>query len=141
MPANENVASIQQSGSANVPLTESTGGQLQGTQGNQGNIYGSSASGTPVSFADVYTSAIVASGNVTTNNQLIVTTNFVSGTSTAGFVLTGASGTGFIASGAPPNATASANQSHGGLNAPAGFFFVNMPSSGSPWVKVPFYNS
>lgn len=142
------VSPVQQSGSPNVPQTESTGGQLQGTQGSLGNIENSQFSGTVLAFPEVFSNAVVISGNITTNNQLILNTSFISGTSTAGLVVTGnvASG-GTAAQGGIVTGTAAtvsagiAGNSGGAISAPLGFFFINVPTSGSPWVKVPFYNS
>lgn len=149
MPMNYLVAPFQQSGSANVPITESTGAQTQGegALGNLGIIQNSSYSGTPQAFANVVTDNVVLSGNITVNNQTILTTAFQSGTSTAGIVITGtlnqsgfgpAQGASIFASG---NSTVSIVSTNSGAYAPAGYFLINVPTSGSPWVKVPFFNS
>lgn len=148
MPMNYLVSPVQQSGSPNVPITESTGNQLQGTQNSLGGIENSSFSGTVGSFPEVISNAVVCSGNLTTSNQLILNTSFISGTSTVGLVVTGnvASG-GTAAQGGIVTGTAAtvsagiAANSGGAISAPLGFFFINVPTSGSPWVKVPFYNS
>lgn len=155
MPANENVAPIQQSGSANVPITESTGGQMQGSQDNTGIVENASYSGTVLSAPEVFSNAIVASGNLTTENQLIINANFLSGIASVGLVIAGGSNaSGYIAnlnSGSPSlvgpavvtsgNATVSIIATNSGAFAPNGYFFINVPTSGSPWVKVPFFNS
>lgn len=149
------IAPVQQSGSPNVPITESTGGQLQGTLGNEGNIFGSSASGCVQTNPSVETNNVIISGNITTNNQLIVSTAFQSGVVTAGLVITPGNTGGIvvnsgvlatqpstvIVAGSGFTVSTIAANSGGGLNTPMGFFWLNVPTSGSPWVKVPFYNS
>ena len=131
--------------------------KLQGTQGSMGNIENARFSGTVGTFPEVFSNALVASGNLTTSNQLIVNSNFLSGVATVGLVIAGGSNaSGYIAnvnSGSPSlvgpavvtsgSATASATTTNSGgfMAAPNGFFFINVPTSGSPWVKVPFWNS
>ena len=155
MPMNMYVAPYQQSGSPNVPITESTGGQLQGSEGNLGNIENSAFSGTVLSFPEVISNAVIVSGNLTVGNQTILNTAFQSGTSTAGLVITGnllqSGGTivgGLSGQVAPGGVFASGYTYSAGLATnsgqnfnPAGFILFNVPTSGSPWVKVPFFNS
>jgi hypothetical protein len=159
MPSNENIAPIQQSGSANVPITESTGGQLQGSQGSDGNAENSSFSGTPGAAANIFSDNVVFSGNITVQNETIIQTGFLSGSWTQGIVIQGAAiGSGSpslgsmvgLSSGQSPNptgvvfsgaATNTVQALNSGTFAPLGYFFINVPTSGSPWVKVPFFNS
>lgn len=152
---NQYVAPYQQSGSANVPITESTGAQIQGTMNSDGIIENASYSGTPQASPNVFTDNVVLSGNITVQNQTIVASNFLSGVATAGLVIAGNSNaSGYIAnlnSGSPSlvgpavvtsgNATNTAVTTNSGAFAPNGYFFINVPTSGSPWVKVPFFNS
>lgn len=148
MPLNQYVAPYQQSGSPNVPITESTGGQLQGTMGSEGLIENSSYSGTVAAAPFVVTDNVVCSGNLTVNNQTIITTSFISGTSTAGIIISattvsgGTATQGGVVTGTAASVSAGiAANSGGNIGCPMGFFYINVPTSGSPWVKVPFYNS
>ena len=169
MPSNQNIDPFQYNApsgiqtmftsgtlTANVSIIESTGGQLQGTQGSLGNIEGASYSGTVGAFPEVFSNNVIVSGNITVSNQTIIATAFMSGTTNAGLVITsaGQSGGGVINSGTLATQTSTvivagsgfgvsavAAASGGGINAPMGFFWINVPTSGSPWVKVPFYNS
>lgn len=155
MPMNYLIAPVQQSGSPNVPITESTGAQLQGTEGfslGAGNILGSSASGTVIAQPAIFTDNVVLSGNLTVQNQTIIQTGFLSGTTTQGIVINGnvfgtaatASGQAWAVaiSGAASVSAGTQAQSGGNVGNPVGFFFINVAQmSGAPWFKVPFYNS
>jgi hypothetical protein len=168
MPANENIAPIQQSGSANVPLGESTGSQYQaapyseittvsGFQSITDEVNAIETASITLNTAGSgynpgglqlqgFAPSVLASGN----NQLLGAS--ISGVIPAGIVIQGIvaqSGVGvsgwtgnqaatIFASGGS-NATGLAANS--GLYGPQGYFTIQVLGiSGNPYMKVPFFN-
>ncbi len=153
---------MQASGSANVAVGQSTGSQYQGADiadnllfpqsGQTVTIYSQVQFNSGVTFgsgATIFTPGAVSGvtfiGGATATSGMpsiafsvggIATS---SGTSPVGFSGGGTANVSTIASGTWATNTIVAVNS--GTFAPAGYFFIQVPTSGTPVVKVPFFNS
>jgi hypothetical protein len=124
------------SGTANVAIGQSTGSQYQGDALQDDLFFPSSGQTTaivaPISFASI----VGFSGSVLFNVGGVATTSGVPPIGASG-------GTALnvftLASGYTPAGTGIAAAS--GLFGPAGCILVQVPTSGNPIVKIPFFNS
>ena len=148
------------SGTANVPAGQSTGSQYQGADIADDLFFPQSGANpvtinSPIAFgsgATFFTPGVI-SGSPTAGQPA---TAFTIGgiASSSGVIYAGGSGGGAInvtvvgsgggGAGTPYSPTGSGGTLIAGASGaftPAGFFFIQVPTSGNPFVKIPFFNS
>lgn len=145
------------SGTANVPYGQGTGSQYQGdamqdmllfpTSGAPATIYATVQFASGLTFnsgATFFTPGAVSGvNNQITVGQTATVFNVGGIAASSGVTAVGMSGGGnanvtVMGSGWATNSIVAANS---GTFAPAGYFFIQVPTSGNPVVKVPFFNS
>jgi hypothetical protein len=142
---------LQASGSANVPTGQSTGSQYQGADIADNLLFPQSGQVVSISAPLIFNSGVTffTPGNISGFGVVgqAATVFQVGGTfQQSGIFPGGNSGQSFPGSGNVITCTASGFSSTGvagqsGLFGPAGYFFIQVPTSGNPIMKVPFFNS
>jgi hypothetical protein len=135
------------SGTANVAIGQSTGSQYQGADISDNLLFPESGQSVtfyaPINFASGSTFFTAGAQSGAPGGPISATVFDVGGIAgNSGVFPLGSSGGGSatvttLGSGFAATAVAAAS----GIFGPAGFFFVQVPTSGNPVVKVPFFNS